>query len=115
MTVKNYTIGFVVSVLLTLAAYWLTVTDEMGRGVVLLLALGVLALSQMIVQLIFFLHLPEEIKPRYKLLSFGAMASILIIVVVGSLWIMHHLNYNMMHMSPQEKDLHMTGQKDKGF
>jgi cytochrome o ubiquinol oxidase subunit IV len=115
MTVKNYIIGFVGSIILTLLAYGLTVTGGLGRGIVLLVLLGILALSQMVVQLMFFLHLPEEVKPRYKMLSFGAMASILIIVVVGSLWIMNHLNYNMMHMSPQAKDLHMTGQKDKGF
>ena len=69
----------------------------------------------MAVQLVFFLHLDEESGPRYKLAAFGFMALILLIVVVGSLWIMQHLNYNMTHMSPQDKNDYMTIQKDKGF
>lgn len=114
MTIKNYTIGFVLSLALTLAAYF-AVVNELASGLTLLLILGGLAIAQMIVQLIYFLHLGEEMRPRYRLASFLFMAGILLIIVVGSIWIMHHLDYNMMNMSPNEKTEYMLNQHDKGF
>ncbi len=113
MTVGRYAVGFVLSLLLTIVAYVLVVGDASSPW--LLPALGVLAVIQMIVQLVFFLHLGEETGPRYKLVSFVFMAGILLIVVVGSLWIMQNLDYNMMHMSPLEKVEYMMTQHDKGF
>lgn len=114
MTVRNYVIGFAVSIVLTFAAY-IAVVEQLASGLTLLLILGGLALSQMVIQLIYFLHLPEELRPRYKLLSFGFMVVILLIILVGSLWIMHHMNYNMMEMTPLEKDTHMNEERNKGF
>jgi heme/copper-type cytochrome/quinol oxidase subunit 4 len=42
-----------------------------------------------------FLHLGNEAKPRLKLLVFGFMALVVMILVFGSLWIMYSLNYRM--------------------
>ena len=110
----KYIFGFLVSLVLTFTAY-MFVVGQVFSGTTLVLILGGLALLQMLIQLVFFLHVAEESRPRFRLLSFGFMATVLIIVVAGSLWIMHHLNYNMMQMSPHDKDTYMTGQKDKGF
>lgn len=114
MTVRNYIIGLIASVALTLVAY-VAVVEQLASGLTLLLIIGALALVQMVVQLVYFLHLPEEIKPRYKLISFGFMAVILLIIVVGSLWIMHHMNYNMMELTPTQKDDIMNVERNKGF
>lgn len=113
MTIARYTIGFVLSLVLTLAAYYYVVLH--GSEMWLLVVLGTLALTQMIVQLVFFLHLGDEVGPRYKLASFLFMLLVLAIVVIGSLWIMANLNYNMMHMGPNEKTNYMMTQHDKGF
>lgn len=110
----RYLIGFITSIVLTLIAYAM-VTSNTIESVPLFLGLGVLALIQMIVQLIFFLHVAHESRPRFRLASLLFMITVLAIIVGGSLWIMHHLNYNMMDMSSHEKDTYMTGQKDKGF
>lgn len=114
MTLKHYTIGFVASLLLTLGAYFLVV-GHYASGTTLLLALGVLAIVQMIVQLNYFLHLGAEARPRYRLASFLFMALILVIIVVGSIWVMSHLDYNMMNMAPEQKEQYMLKQFDKGF
>lgn len=114
MTLQKYIIGFAVSFLLTLAAYFLVINNTVG-GITLLLLLGGLALAQMIVQLIYFLHIGEEARPRYKLASFLFMAGVLALIVVGSIWIMNNLNANMMHMSPDQKNDYMKTQYDKGF
>lgn len=113
MTYTKYIIGFLLSLGLTLLAYAIVVlklVDTWAVGILL-----VLAVAQMVVQLVYFLHLGEEVGPRLKLLSFVFMGVILLIIVVGSLWIMNHLNYNMMEMTPDEKETYMMGQKDKGY
>lgn len=112
--VKQYAIGFIVSLVLTFSAYFI-VTNTYLEGMAAMIAVGVLAFSQMVVQLIFFLHLGEESRPRVKLFAFISMSIVLLIIVVGSLWIMSHLNYNMMHMSPTEKTHYMMEQKGGGF
>lgn len=110
----RYGIGLLASLAVTLAAYVLA-TGQVFDEVLLYLVLGGLAIVQMIVQLIFFLHLGKEMRPRLRLLSFSFMTLILLIIVAGSVWIMHHLNENMMQMTAGEKDHYMSTQKDKGF
>lgn len=110
----KYVIGFLLSLLITLGAYFL-VTGHIFTGVGLSLVLGILALSQAVVQLYLFLHLDNESRPRLKLLSLVFMLLILVIVVAGSLWIMYHLNYNMLELSPEQKDSYLNSQRDKGF
>lgn len=91
---KSYVIGFVLSVILTLAAYILVV-EEIFTGWNLLLAISGLAFAQVIVQLVFFLHLGSEPSPYWNLTSFLFMFLMLVILVVGTLWIMYHLDYSM--------------------
>ncbi len=113
MTIARYTIGFVLSLILSLASYYYVVLG--GDTAWLLPILGVLAVTQMIVQLIFFLHLGDEVGPRYRLASFAFMLLILLVVVVGSLWVMVHLNENMMQMTPTQKTDYMTTEYNRGF
>lgn len=94
-SLSTYTVGFGLSVLLTLAAYFL-VTRHALIGNPLLLGLAGLALVQFVVQLIFFLHVDVESKPRFKLLIMLFMFLVVVIIVAGSLWIMKYLNYHMM-------------------
>lgn len=52
----------------------------------------------MFIQLFFFLHLGQESKPYWNSQLFLFMLTILVILVIGSLWIMHNLSYNVMPM-----------------
>lgn len=113
MTLSRYIAGFLWSLALTLLAY-VSVTRHVAMGNHLLLLLGGLAILQAIVQLVFFLHLGTEASSRYKLVSLLVMLVTLLIVIVGSLWIMHHLNYNMIELSPNAKSNLMFDQYDKG-
>ena len=111
----RYVAGYVISLILTLLAYDIVV-NHFAHGFQLLVLLGVLAVTQAIVQLVFFLHLDQESGPRYKLITFMVMIVMLLIVVVGSFWIMYHLNYNMMQLSPDAKTDLMLNKYDKsGF
>jgi cytochrome o ubiquinol oxidase operon protein cyoD len=91
-TVKSYTMGFGLSLILTVAAYLLA-SHNLAHGWALLLTLGALAISQLLVQLLFFLHLGHEAKPRWNLTAFLFATMVVVIVVFGSLWIMKNLSY----------------------
>lgn len=110
-TTGAYVTGFVLSLLLTLLAY-LLVTKSVVDTSLVVPGIVVLAVVQLVVQLVFFLHLGRETKPRWNLMAFLFMLLVVFIVVVGSLWIMRNLDYNMM---PRDMDAHMNKQKDKGF
>ena len=90
-TARIYIIGFTLSVLLTLAAFWL-VGQTFTREVVLVF-LVTLAVAQLWVQLICFLHLGREQKPRWHLITFAFAAFIVLVLVGGSIWIMYHLDH----------------------
>lgn len=99
-SIKTYISGFILSLLLTFGAYYL-VTAHLLSGSMLVGMIITLALVQMVIQLLFFLHLGQESKPRWNLIMFLSTIGIILTVVIGSLWIMSHLNYRMM---PQQVD-----------
>lgn len=94
-TLMSYTTGFILSITLTLAAYQLVVAHALAGWAMTLTILG-LATVQLIVQLLFFLHLGRESKPRWNFFVFATMVIIVVIIAGGSLWIMKNLNYRMM-------------------
>ncbi len=98
-TLRSYTIGLVLSIVLTVVSYILAVND-LFNGVTLMLLLALFAIIQLAVQLQFFIHLDHESSPHWNKLIFLFMILIVSIVVVGSIWIMNNLNYNMMHQAP---------------
>jgi len=83
---KSYIIGFVLCILLTLAAYF-------SRSVPLLLTF---AFVQAAVQMVLFLHLGQEPRPYWNTIFFILMVTIVVILIGGSLWIMYNLNYHTM-------------------
>lgn len=103
-SLKSYTIGFILSIILTLVPFYIVV-NELVSGWALVFSLFGFAVAQLMVQLQFFIHLGEESKPRWNLVMFLGMALILMIVVFGSLWIMNNLNYNMMPGHDAERQL----------
>lgn len=91
-------VGFILSLILTLIAY-LIMTNQEGlyfhakTAVVIIL---VLAFLQSLVQLVFFIDVWNEKGTFWNLGIFISTISIIFIVVFFSIWIMNHLNYNMM-------------------
>lgn len=110
-TLKSYIIGFVLSVVLTLGAFFIVLRPDVFHmsTAAIIPAILVLAVIQLFVQLIFFMHLAQETGPRWKLAIFISTIGIVLIVVVGSIWIMNHLNYNMM-ASPSQMNAYIQSQ-----
>jgi cytochrome o ubiquinol oxidase subunit IV len=98
-TLNKYVSGFVLSIALTMASY-LLVQAHLGSGKqvlaqpTILIAILVFAVAQLAVQLIFFLHLAEEHRPRWRLLLFALAVVFVLILVIGSIWIMANLGYH---------------------
>lgn len=111
-TLFSYITGFVLSLLLTGLAYLMVTRDVVASQYVVPIIIT-LALLQFVAQLVFFLHLGRETKPRWNLMAFLFMLMVVFIVVAGSLWIMNNLDYNMMHRG--DADAYMMKQRDKGF
>ena len=105
-TLRTYVIGFVASIVLTLGAYLLVAHHLLSRRLLIAAVIG-LALVQFLVQLLFFLHLGRESKPRWKLMVALFMVMVVLILVFGSLWIMTNLNYRM---SPEQINTYMNNQ-----
>ena len=104
----RYTIGYVVSAVLTLTVYVVTASSAWTAMTLAAFAL-VAAIAQLFVQSKYFLHLDEKTsKPRWKFHSYMFTWLILLVVVIGSLWVMINLNYNMMDMTPQEQQQYMS-------
>jgi cytochrome o ubiquinol oxidase operon protein cyoD len=109
-SLRSYTTGFIISIGLTLIAY-LLVAEHIFSGWGLVYAIVGLAVIQLFVQLFFFLHLGRGPNRRWNIVTLILMLIIVFIVVAGSLWIMHNLNY---HMSPQQMNQYMR-QQDGGI
>lgn len=94
-TIKGYLLGFTLSVIFTLAAYF-SVTQDWLSGWILLLTIALLALLQAAAQLYFFLPLTKGGKWSVNFITFLLMLLFASILVIGSLWIMYNLNGRVM-------------------
>lgn len=87
---KPYLFCFLLSILLTLAAYF---SSSLLQGLPLDLTIGLFALLQAFLQLLLFFNLTKE---SSNLVIFLFMLLVVVILVAGSIWIMNNLNYNLM-------------------
>lgn len=90
-SVLSYSVGFVISIILTLIAY-VIVSEKYFDGWRLIFILFELAIFQLWIQVVFFLHLGRDAKSRWNLVSFLFMGLIILIVGIGSIWIMNNLH-----------------------
>jgi cytochrome o ubiquinol oxidase operon protein cyoD len=104
-SVLVYTIGLFLAVILTATSFWVANTSALwGPGVPI--GLAVLAIAQMGIHLVFFLHITTAPDNTNNVLALAFGVLIVFLVIAGSLWIMANLNANMMP-PPELVDLHM--------
>jgi cytochrome o ubiquinol oxidase operon protein cyoD len=93
----THTIGYGLAVILTVASFAMATTHLLTPAS-LVAALVVLAIGQMVVHLIFFLHITTAPAHSTNILAVILTLLIIALVVIGSLWIMSQLNHHMMPM-----------------
>jgi len=95
--IRGYLVGLVLATLLTGVSFYIAQSTLVWQPSIPI-ALSVLALAQMGVHLVFFLHItsgPDSVN-NVMALAFGLL--IVVLLVFGSLWIMTHLDHNVMPM-----------------
>ncbi|MDE1179893.1 cytochrome o ubiquinol oxidase subunit IV [Paraburkholderia sp.] len=99
-SLKSYVVGVVLSLILTLASFGAVMTDLVPRGYGLAVIV-VLCVTQLVVQLVFFLHIGASRDQRANTGIFICTAFLIAVIVGLSLWVMHNANQNMMptHMT----------------
>jgi cytochrome o ubiquinol oxidase operon protein cyoD len=100
-TTRSYVIGFILSLVFTIIPYYLVV-EKVVSGNALLATILVFAVLQMIVQIVFFLHLGREKKPYWQTGFFVSTVGIILVVIAGSLWIISHLRGNMSPITSED-------------
>ena len=92
---KTYMIGFLLSVVLTAIPFWLVMTETLAPQTTGLV-ITAFAVVQIIVHMIFFLHMTHQSEVGCNMLALVFTIVIVVIALSGSLWVMYHLNTNMM-------------------
>ncbi|MDI1353249.1 MAG: cytochrome o ubiquinol oxidase subunit IV [bacterium] len=96
-TYQSYIVGFVSSLILTVFAFYLVAYSGLSPKT-LYVSIGALAIIQLFVQIVFFLHLNTDSKASWNLLSFLFTVVVVLVLVIGTLWIMYNL-YEKMGMN----------------
>lgn len=94
-SVKEYVWGLIWSIVLTAIPFALVMSGSLSSGLTLTIIL-LCAIAQIFVQLVFFLHMNGESDQLWNTTSGVFIVLIVAIVVLGSIWIMQHLNHNML-------------------
>lgn len=101
-TFGSYMIGFALSAVLTAVPFWLVMTHQIADGWTAGLVITALAFVQIVVHTIFFLHVNSRAEGGWTLMALMFTAVLIVITISGSLWIMFHLNANMMPMTSDD-------------
>ncbi|MDE2607708.1 MAG: cytochrome o ubiquinol oxidase subunit IV [Burkholderiales bacterium] len=99
-TLKGYAIGFVLSVILTAIPFWLVMAKVLPPGATRFIILGFAAV-QVLVHMFYFLHLDAKVEGGWTLLATLFTLIVVVIMLAGSIWVMYHMNANMMPVDPQ--------------
>ncbi|WP_407149198.1 cytochrome o ubiquinol oxidase subunit IV [Bradyrhizobium sp. ORS 86] len=97
-TLSSYLIGFGLSVVLTAVPFWLVMTGAIADKQVTALIVLLLAAVQIVVHMIYFLHMNTRSENGWTMMALIFTVIMVVIALTGSLWVMHHLNINMMPM-----------------
>jgi cytochrome o ubiquinol oxidase operon protein cyoD len=100
-TLRGYLTGFVLAAVLTIIPFWLVMGHVISSALITTLIVLLLAAAQIVVHVIYFLHLDTKSEKGWNMLAFIFMLVLVVIVLGASVWVMYNENANMMPMSPQ--------------
>jgi cytochrome o ubiquinol oxidase operon protein cyoD len=95
-SLRDYTIGFVLSVILTAIPFWLVMNRVIPNSTTATFVLLGLAAVQIVVHMVYFLHMNTRAEGGWSLMALIFTGILLVIVLAGSIWVMYHMNHNMM-------------------
>ena len=96
ITLSGYLTGFLLSVVLTAVPFYLMMSGVLGDKQVTALVIMAFAVVQIVVHMIYFLHMNTSSEGGWTMMALIFTIVMVVIALTGSLWVMHHLNINMM-------------------
>ncbi|UDF33822.1 UNVERIFIED_ORG: cytochrome o ubiquinol oxidase subunit IV [Shinella sp. XGS7] len=93
---KGYMVGFILSIILTAIPFWLVMSGALDSKLltaVLVMGIGVV---QIVVHMVYFLHMNPRSEGGWTMMALIFTLVIVGIALAGSLWVMYHMNTNMM-------------------
>ena len=97
-TFRDYAIGFVLAVILTAIPFWLVMSGAITDHTTTALVITAFAAVQVVVHMVYFLHMSPKVEGGWNLMALIFTLLLVGILLSGSLWVMYHLNHNMMPM-----------------
>lgn len=94
-SVASYIVGFFLSIIFTVIAFYIVMEHALSTAATAI-SLGVLAALQIFVQSAFFLHVSLSPEKRVDLVSYLFSLFVAIVIIFGTLFVMHNASYNMM-------------------
>ena len=104
-TVKGYVQGFLLSVVLTAIPFWLVMAKVLPTPGTTAAVILLFAAVQIVVHMVYFLHMNSKVEGGWSLLALIFTGAVLAIMLSGSIWVMYHLNTNMMPTSHSVQEL----------
>ncbi len=95
-TLKGYMTGFILSVILTAIPFWIVMSGGLHTSGMTALVVLAFAAVQIVVHMIYFLHMNSKAEGGWTLLALIFTVVLVVITLSGSIWVMYHLNHNMM-------------------
>lgn len=95
---KGYRIGTILSIILTVVPFWLVMSGALHDAATTAALIFAMAMVQIVVHVVCFLHLDTRSEGGWTLLAFLFTTVIVVLTIGGSIWVMYHLNTNMMPM-----------------
>ena len=95
-TKRDYVTGFVLSVILTVIPFGVVMAGGLGSTRLTALVVLACAITQMVVHMIYFLHMNPRAEGGWTVISLMFTLIVLIIAVAGTIWVMYHMDANMM-------------------
>ena len=107
-TFKGYMTGFLLSVVLTAIPFWLVMGNVFEKSSVTAMVILGFAAVQMVVHMVYFLHMNTKSEGGWSMLALIFTIMLVFIMLSGSLWVMYHLNHNMMPGMMTDSSMHET-------
>ena len=95
-TFNGYMTGFVLAVILTAIPFWLVMGKVLPSSTATALTVLAIGVVQIVVHMIYFLHMNGKSEGGWTMLALLFTLVLVVITLSGSLWVMYHLNHNMM-------------------
>ncbi|OYU87460.1 MAG: cytochrome o ubiquinol oxidase subunit IV [Bradyrhizobiaceae bacterium PARB1] len=93
---KSYMTGFILSVILTAIPFYLVMTGAIENKNWTIAIIVAMAMVQIVVHMIYFLHMNSTSDGGWTMMALIFTVIVVVIALSGSLWVMYHLNVNMM-------------------